>query len=1131
MPGPAMIPAASRRRAAWMAGTALCGAVSAGAIGPALAQTLSGDGGQAGPRLGIIVVQGGAVSATGAGGDGGNGLPFTIFSILGGGGGGGGVTGGAGGAGADAVGGLATPGGAGGATAGANGGDGVASGLGSGSGGGGGAHGWVGALPAGTVAGGAGGAGGGSGPFTALGGGGGGGGGAGAVITSTGTTATTTATISGGAGGAGGYGGPGGGNGGTGGSGLVLLETGWTLTVDGTIRGGDGGNGGASTTTSQGGIGGAGGVALNAGTGNTLIVNGTLIGGNGGLGGSGANDGGSGAAIQGRSLAITLADGATVTGGLRGGTGSAAVAMALAGDSTLILGNAAMSGSINLLESDTVLTIRPVGDQTLTGAIIGSGGVVLDGGHVLTLGAPTAYYGTTHVTNGSTLRAGSLSAFTSRSAYTLDAGTTLDVNGYAQFVGSLAGEGRVLLGGGTLAIGGLNTSTTFAGAISGAGGITKTGTGTLTLTGTNTYTGTTSITRGTLLVGEGTGLTGTLGTGAVTIGANTALNLYRSDGLVLGNDISGTGSIGVYRGVNTLNGDGAGRNLPASYTGSVTIYPGATLLVNGDFGSAAMVVQPGATLGGSGTAGRAMVSGTLSPGGAAGDIATLTIGGILRLTGNTVLVIEIGQSSADRVVAAGEATLGGTLRLVPVGGSFTFNTPYTVLQAPSVTGSFAQVTTSGSFGAGVSPQVTTSGTAVQVTLVPQQIPPPSAGGDTTPTTDTSTTPTDTTATTPPATTPGSVAGGGPGNLVNVIGALNQAIANGQDMNAFFGVLNQPAALIGAAANQLSGEVATAPVMIGALAGAQFTTAMLDFGAGGRILPGAGESGAEDDPQPEPRFTVWGTATGQFGRIGGDTARGSAASTGSVQGIAAGLDARVAPNLILGFGIAGQGGAASLAGGLGKADSTLAQAGLYGLARLGALQLSAAGAFGLMETDTTRTVQALGQRLAGEADAKVWSGRLQARYDVVREGPLSLGPFAAVQATRVSTDSYTERAVTGGASAGLRVAGGSNDVARTELGVAMDVLGGRVAGASIRGTARLGWAHYLARDAAATVGFSSLPGTSFQVQGARPDPDAILVGAGIDAQLTPRLSLGARFEGEFARETRIAGGTLQLRYSF
>lgn len=1127
MPGPAIIPATSgprRRRAAWMAGTALCGVVSAVAITPALAQTLSGDGGQAGPQVGATVVQGGAVSATGAGGTGGTGVPYSMFSIIGGGGGGGGVTGGAGGAGVDAVGSVVNAGGAGGATAGANGADGAASGIGSGSGGGGGAHGWVGALPTGTVAGGAGGAGGSSGAFTSLGGGGGGGGGSGAVITSAGTTATTSATITGGAGGAGGYGGPGGGNGGTGGSGLVLLQTGWTLTVDGTIRGGNGGNGGGSTTTSQGGTGGAGGVGIDAGTGNTLIIRGTVIGGDGGLGGSGANPGASGAAIRGRSLTITLADGATVTGGLMGGAGTAALAMALAGDTTLILGNAAVSGSINLLESDTVLTIRPVGDQTLTGAIIGSGGVVLDGGHVLTLGAPTAYYGTTHVTNGSTLRAGSLSAFTSRSAYTLDAGTTLDVNGYQQFIGSLSGEGRVLLGGGTLAIGGLNTSTTFAGAISGAGGITKTGTGTLTLTGTNTYTGPTTISRGTLLIGDGAGLTGTLGTGPVTIGANTRLNLYRSDSLVLGNDIAGSGGIGVYRGINTLDGDGAGRNLPSSYTGTVTIFPGATLLVNGDFGSSAMVVQPGATLGGTGTAGRANVGGTLTPGAAAGDIATLAIGGILRLTGNAVLVIEIGQSTADRVVASGAATLDGTLHLVPVGSSFTFNTPYTVLQAPSITGSFAQVTTAGSFGAGVAPQVTTSGTDVQVTLVPQQITPPSASGDTTPTTDTTSPGSSTT-------TAGGAPAAGPANVVNVIGALNQAIANGQDMNAFFGVLNQPAALIGAAANQLSGEVATAPVMIGALAGSQFATAMLDFGAGGRILPGAGESGAEDDPQPEPRFAVWGTATGQFGRIGGDTARGSAASTGSVQGIAAGLDARVAPNLILGFGIAGQGGAASLAGGLGKAESTLAQAGLYGLARFGALQLSAAGAFGVMETDTTRTVQALGQRLTGEADAKLWSGRLQARYDLLREGPLSLGPFAAVQATRVSTDSYTERAVTGGTSAGLRVAGGSNDVARTELGVAMDVMGGRVAGASIRGTARLGWAHYVARDAAATVGFSSLPGTSFQVQGARPDPDAILVGAGLDAQLTPQLSLGARFEGEFARETRIAGGTLLMRYSF
>ncbi|HEY9249419.1 MAG TPA: autotransporter-associated beta strand repeat-containing protein, partial [Rariglobus sp.] len=55
-----------------------------------------------------------------------------------------------------------------------------------------------------------------------------------------------------------------------------------------------------------------------------------------------------------------------------------------------------------------------------------------------------------------------------------------------------------------LTVGGLNTSTTYAGIISGTGGFIKTGTGTQTFTSVQTYTGSTTISAGTLaLTGSG----------------------------------------------------------------------------------------------------------------------------------------------------------------------------------------------------------------------------------------------------------------------------------------------------------------------------------------------------------------------------------------------------------------------------------------------------------------------------------------------------------------------------------------------------------------------------------------------------------------------------------------------------
>ena len=84
---------------------------------------------------------------------------------------------------------------------------------------------------------------------------------------------------------------------------------------------------------------------------------------------------------------------------------------------------------------------------------------------------------------------------------TITAGT-LNVNGTTGTIASLTGAaaGTLALGGGAFTIGTDNSSTTFAGPITGTGTLTKQGTGTFKLTGDSpTYTGTTVIASGTVL--------------------------------------------------------------------------------------------------------------------------------------------------------------------------------------------------------------------------------------------------------------------------------------------------------------------------------------------------------------------------------------------------------------------------------------------------------------------------------------------------------------------------------------------------------------------------------------------------------------------------------------------------------
>jgi autotransporter-associated beta strand protein len=103
-------------------------------------------------------------------------------------------------------------------------------------------------------------------------------------------------------------------------------------------------------------------------------------------------------------------------------------------------------------------------------------------------------------------------------------------------IGSLAGNGMVLLAGHSLSIGDNNLSTTFSGVIQDSGTVTKVGTGTLTLGGANTYTGGTTVTVGTLRVNNPTG--SATGNGPVKVQAGT----LGGKGTIAGPVTIGTGS-------------------------------------------------------------------------------------------------------------------------------------------------------------------------------------------------------------------------------------------------------------------------------------------------------------------------------------------------------------------------------------------------------------------------------------------------------------------------------------------------------------------------------------------------------------------------------------------------------------
>ncbi|MBL8384075.1 MAG: autotransporter-associated beta strand repeat-containing protein [Burkholderiales bacterium] len=260
---------------------------------------------------------------------------------------------------------------------------------------------------------------------------------------------------------------------------------------------------------------------------------------------------------------------------------------------------AAASGSIQVAAvnlSDHTLTLSASSGHgfTFAGVISGTGALVKQGAGSMTLNAANTYTGSTTISGGQ-LNIGATERIADASAVVMSSGTTLALGGFNETVGSLSGAGSVTLGSGTLAAGGNDASTTYAGVISGTGGFTKLGAGAMTLSGANTYSGTTLISEGTLALGASSRLAAatalsiasgaafnpagynqevgslagagnvTLGSGTLTVGGNDTSTTF--SGVV-----SGTGGL-TKTGTGTLTLSGV-----STYSGATTVNEGALSL-------------------------------------------------------------------------------------------------------------------------------------------------------------------------------------------------------------------------------------------------------------------------------------------------------------------------------------------------------------------------------------------------------------------------------------------------------------------------------------------------------------------------------------------------------------------------
>ncbi|HTC21301.1 MAG TPA: autotransporter domain-containing protein, partial [bacterium] len=358
-----------------------------------------------------------------------------------------------------------------------------------------------------------------------------------------------------------------GGSGGTGG-GLAVTMGNLTLNsgADLQLTAGNGGTGGEALSGGNGGAGGNGGnVSFSAasvslmGTSSTSLA---VVGGGGGSGGSGAADGSSGTEgqafvsigdleglgsldVNGSTALLQISSG-NFSGNISGneslqkvgaGTLTISGSNAYSGETSISGGalavynddNLGSSGTTLILDSGTLQTNAGIAssrevvitansgtfdtngfDSSLSGVILGAGGLMVNGQGALTLTGANSYAG------GTTVSGGILGISNDNNLGA--AGTTLTLDGgVLQADANLTSSRNVVLTGNN---GEFNTtiySSSLSGAISGTGGLSVEGQGSLTLTAKNYFSGGTDLVGGTLALGNSQAL----GLGSVSVNGGT----------------------------------------------------------------------------------------------------------------------------------------------------------------------------------------------------------------------------------------------------------------------------------------------------------------------------------------------------------------------------------------------------------------------------------------------------------------------------------------------------------------------------------------------------------------------------------------------------------------------------------
>jgi uncharacterized protein with beta-barrel porin domain len=620
-----------------------------------------------------------------------------------------------------------------------------------------------------------------------------------------------------------------------------------------------------------------------------------------------------------------------------------------------------------------------------------------------------------------------------------------------------------------------------------------------------------------------TSVSGGGGGNTLTIAPTSAIsgNVVASgaDTFQLGGPGTGTFDLGLigtqYQGFATFNKvDASTWTLTGTGNQAWTVQAG-TLLVNGNLAAASgITVNPGGTLGGTGTLPTTNVNGGVLVPGSATGVGAVTVSGNLNFQAGSTYLVRLSPSTASTANVSGTAALAGTVLAAPQPGNL--QRSYTILTAH------------GGFGGSTFNNLafTASGLAGSLSYTPTTV----VLG---------------------LTAQLGLNGTFSQNQQNVANAINTFFNNGGALPpGFANVFNLTGANLGTALSQLSGEAATGSQQSAFQLMDEFLSFMLDpfvdgggdtGGANGKPMSFAAEAPAlppevalaynavlKAPPRTfEQRWSVRGAAYGGYGRINGDPfGLGTHDLSARTGGFAGALDYHLSRDTVIGVALAGGETSWGLANGLGGGRGDALQAGVYAATRDGPAYLAGSAAYTWHAEHTDRF--AVGDELTARFDAQSFGGRVEGGYRLAWPMVATVTPYAAVQAQSFFTPSYSETD-TGGGGFGLAFASRTATDTRTELGARFDRVVAINQTSVLDLKTRLAWAHDWVSDPMLAAAFELLPGAGLVVNGAVPAKNSALATAGAELRLVNGVSLRGKFDAQLASHAGTYAGTGVLRY--